>query len=89
MRAWSYGLAPRRARFVVCHVPVPDGGYCVRDTWALPVRLHARGVLYNRYERRSPHSSYYAAEDEAIAVAQWLTERAAGYPYNPLMAAHP
>lgn len=76
-------------RFRVKHVPVPEGGHIVCDTFALPVRLHAGGVLYNRYERHQPHSAYYASHEDAQAVADWLVERAAGYPYNPLMAEWP
>jgi len=73
-------------RFIVKHVPVPAGGHIVADTFALPVRFHANGILHNRYERHQPHSRYYATHEEAQAVADWLTERAAGYPVNLVLA---
>ena len=72
-------------RFIVKHVAVPGTGWCVEDTFALPVRFHAGGQLFNRYERRQPHSAYYSTPLEALDVARWLTERAAGYPVNLLL----
>lgn len=74
------------SRFVVKHVPVPAGGFIVADILALPVRLHADGVLYNRYERHQPHSHYYETRAEANTVRDWLEERAAGYPVNLVLA---
>lgn len=72
-------------RFHVKHVAVPGAGYIVCDTWALPVRLHVGGVLYNRDTRHPPHSAYYDDPADALDVALWLTERAAGYPWNPAL----
>jgi hypothetical protein len=77
------------ARFKVKHVPVPGAGHIVEDTMALAVRLHAGGVLYNRYERHQPHSAYYETADEALAVANWLADRAANYPFNLLLSDTP
>jgi hypothetical protein len=37
----------------------------------------------------TPASQYYATRQEAIEVAVWLIDRAAGYPYNTLMAEWP
>jgi hypothetical protein len=63
--------------------------FVVRDNFALPVRLHADGQLYDRNTRLQPHSAHYATRQEAIEVAVWLTDRAAGYPFNMLMAEWP
>lgn len=81
--------ARANVRFHVKHVPVPGAGYIVCDTWALPVRLHADGVLYNRYERHAPHSHYYDTYEAAEAVATWLVDRVAGYPFNLALADSP
>jgi hypothetical protein len=63
--------------------------FVVRDNYALPIRLHADGELYDRNTRLQPHSGHYGTRQEAVEVARWLTERAAGYPYNMLMAEWP
>lgn len=66
-------------RFEVIYVPVPQGGYCMRDNGTLRC-LAIGGQRYNTM--RNPHSSYYATREEASAIATWLVERAAGYPLN-------
>ena len=73
------------ARFKVNHVAVPGAGFIVCDTMGLLTRLHAGGVLYNRFERVQPRSAYYDTEADAQAVTDWLTERAAGYPVNLML----
>lgn len=76
-------------RFTVICVPVPAGGYCVRDNRARPIPLIAFGQRFAT--RHQPHSRYYDTAEEAMAVACWLADRAARYPVNlvlcdPLMA---
>ena len=63
--------------------------FVVRDNHALPVRLHADGHMYDRNTRIQPHSEHYSDQRDAQAVADWLADRAAGYPYNMLMAKWP
>lgn len=64
-------------RFEILHVPVPAGGYCVRDNnrWQ---RLWGIGYRTPRH----PTSGYYETREEAAALAKWLAERAARYPVN-------
>lgn len=76
-------------RFRIVHVDVPNAGFCVRDNCAIPVRLHANGILYNRRERHAPHSSYYATRAEAEALRVWLVDRYNRYLFNPLLAEAP
>lgn len=63
-------------RFTVGQVPVPQGGYLVRDA-----RLRSR---HTRFGWRSPWmpgaSAYYATREEAELLAAWLRDKAAGYP---------
>lgn len=69
------------ARFKVKWVPVPDGGHIVEDTHAMQVlKRTPTGRWYHQ-----PHSAYYKTADEAHAIAQWLTERAAGYPVSAVL----
>lgn len=65
------------SRFQVIRVPVPAGGYCVRDNNRLQRRW---GLGFTT--KRQPHSSYYDTHADAAALAKWLAERAAGYPVN-------
>lgn len=81
-----YSTAPRfdqcsadRPRFEVVHVPVPDAGYIVRDNHSWPCKRRYRARTFQ------PHSQYYETAAEAQHVADWLADRAARYPWNPLM----
>jgi hypothetical protein len=83
-------IAGQPGRFHVKHVPVPAGGFIVEDRFALPIkRLIATEGGCTFHTRHQPHSHYYETRAEAQAVADWLKERAAGYPWNPLMSEAP
>jgi hypothetical protein len=67
----------QRPRFEV--ISSPHGGYIVRDNHSWPCARRYRAKTFQ------PHSQYYVTQAEAQHVADWLTERAAGYPWNPVM----
>jgi hypothetical protein len=75
-------------RFEIIHVPVPGGGFIVRDNYAMPIPLIAGGSRF-KYNRHQPHSRYYDTREDAIAVAMWLIERAAGYPPSRELVENP
>lgn len=72
-------------RFTVGHVPVPEGGYLVRDGLLRP-----KPTRFGRRSSWQPGASaYYTTREDAEALAMWLRDRAAGYPFNLLLAEAP